>query len=72
MRSTIPKEALRNENGQEGVYLLDGGRLEWKVTLGIDNTTRAQVMDGLTESDAVALITDRTLTNGMVVTPVFP
>ena len=70
---TIPKEALRNEGGQEGVYALSGTLLEWrKVKLGIENTTRAQVADGLSDSDAVALITDRTLKNGMPVTPVFP
>lgn len=69
---TIPKEALRNENGQEGVYRLNGGALQWRaVKLGIDNTTRAQIVDGLADGDAVALITDRTLTDGMPVTPEF-
>jgi HlyD family secretion protein len=70
---SIPKEALRNENGKEGVYVLDGETTRWKtIKLGIDNTTRAQVTEGLAESDAVALITDKTLTDGMAVTPVFP
>ncbi len=43
---TIPKEALRNEKGQEGVYLLRGDHdlaLATGVTVGIDNTTRTQV-----------------------------
>ena len=40
---TIPKEALRREQGQAGVYVLNGDRLEWRtVTQGI-NTTRTQV-----------------------------
>ena len=70
---TIPKEALRNENGQEGVYALMGDVIRWKaIKLGIDNTTRAQVVDGLADSDAVALITDKTLADGMPVTAVFP
>jgi RND family efflux transporter MFP subunit len=70
---TIPKEALRNENGHEGVYTLEGERLKWRtVKLGIDNTTRAQVLSGLAEGDPVALITDKTLKDGMAVTPVFP
>jgi HlyD family secretion protein len=70
---TIPKEALRNENGQEGVYRLNGVAIQWRVVkLGIDNTTRAQIVEGLADGDAVALITDRTLTDGMAVTPVFP
>jgi HlyD family secretion protein len=69
---TIPKEALRNENGQEGVYRLNGATLQWRaVKLGIDNTTRAQITDGLAEGDGVALITDKTLTDGMPVTAAF-
>lgn len=68
---TIPKEALRNENGQEGVYRLNGAMIEWRpLKLGIENVTRAQVLEGLSDGDAVALITDRTLKNGMPVTPV--
>ena len=70
---TLPKEALRNENGKEGVYRLNGDLLQWRpVKLGIDNTTRAQVVDGLAEGEAVALITDKTLKDGMAVTAVFP
>ena len=69
---TIPKEAVRREGGHDGVYVLDGDRLAWRnVTLGVNNTTRTQV-DGIQESDAVALITERTLKSGMTVTPDFP
>jgi HlyD family secretion protein len=69
---TIPKEALRNENGQEGVYVLRGAMIQWQaVTLGIGNTTRTQVTSGLNEGDAVALLVDGTLKNGMPVQPVF-
>jgi HlyD family secretion protein len=69
---TILKEAVRNEHGQPGVFVLSGDRVEWKkVTQGVSNTTRTQV-DGLNEGDAVALYSDKALTNGMVVKPVFP
>jgi RND family efflux transporter MFP subunit len=69
---TIPKEALRRESGQTGVYLLDGDHLSWrKVGVGVNNTTRTQV-EGLQEGDGVALLTDKTLKNGMLVKPLFP
>ncbi|HLH38273.1 MAG TPA: efflux RND transporter periplasmic adaptor subunit [Bryobacteraceae bacterium] len=68
---SVPKEAIRTEHGQSGVYLLVGDHVEWKkVSLGLANTTRTQI-DGLKEGDAVALYTDRDLHDGMVVKPVF-
>ena len=46
-------------------------RLAWKkITLGVANTTRTQV-EGLSESDAVALPSDKPLKEGMVVAPRF-
>ncbi len=69
---TIPKESVRRELGQAGVYVLEGDRLVWRnVTLGVNNVTRTQV-DGLKEGDAVALLTDKPLKDGMVVMAVFP
>jgi HlyD family secretion protein len=69
---TIPKESVRRELGQAGVYVLEGDRLVWRnVTLGVNNVTRTQV-DGLKEGDAVALLTDTPLKDGMVVKAVFP
>jgi len=68
----IPKEAVRTEHGQTGVYLLADDHIEWKkVTVGVANTTRSQI-DGLKEGDAVALYSDRALRDGMLVTPAFP
>jgi HlyD family secretion protein len=62
---TIPKEALRREGGQTGVYLLEDSHLAWRpVKVGVNNTTRTQV-EGLREGDAVALLTDKPLRNGM-------
>ena len=69
---SIPKEAVRTEHGETGVYLLVGDHIEWKkVTLGVANTTRTQV-DGLNEGNAVAMYSDRPLQGGMVVKAVFP
>jgi HlyD family secretion protein len=68
---TIPKEAVRRELGQAGVFALSGNALAWKkITLGISNTTRTQV-EGLNENDAVALPSEKPLKDGMVVTPRF-
>jgi HlyD family secretion protein len=68
---TIPKEAVRRELGQAGVFTLAGNKLVWKkITLGVANTTRTQV-EGLNENDAVALPSDKPLKEGMVVIPRF-
>lgn len=64
---TIPKEAVFRENGQTGVYVLNNDKLEWHtVTLGVNNTTRTEVM-GLNEGARIALPSERTLTNGLPV-----
>jgi HlyD family secretion protein len=70
---TIPKEAVHTERGQTGVYLLSGDHIAWKpVKLGVANTTRTQVKDGISTSDAVALFSENPLHDGMQVKPVFP
>lgn len=74
---TIPKEAVRREQGKTGVYVLNTNAqgpqtVSWKVvTLGTSSTTRTQV-DGLKEGDAVALPSDKPLKDGMAVVPQFP
>jgi len=69
----IPKEAVRTEHGQTGVYLLQGQEIQWRpIKLGVANTTRSQVTEGVKEGDAVALYSDKTLKTGMLVEPVFP
>lgn len=66
---TIPKEAVFRESGKTGVYLLVKDHLEWRdITQGVNNTTHTEVK-GLTESDQIALPSDRTLTPGMLVRP---
>jgi len=68
---TIPKEAVRRESGQTGVFTLSGNTLVWKkITLGVSNTTRTQV-EGLNENDAVALPSEKPLKDGMIVAPRF-
>jgi HlyD family secretion protein len=69
----IPKEAVRTEHGQTGVYLLVGDKIEWRqVQLGVANTTRTQVLSGVSSGDAVALFSEKPLKSGMQVSPVFP
>lgn len=69
---TIPKEALRTEHNESGVFALVENRLVWKkVKVGVSNTTRSQV-DGVSDGDAVALYSDKPLKDGMIVKPVFP
>jgi HlyD family secretion protein len=69
---TIPKEGVRTEHAQTGVFLLNGDRLTWEqVKTGVSNTTRIQV-EGLKVDDAVALFSEKALSEGMVVKAVFP
>jgi HlyD family secretion protein len=69
---TIPKEAVYRQQGQTGVYLLDGDRVRWRaITQGVNNTTRTQVKE-LKDGDAVALPSEKPLKDGMLVEPVLP
>jgi multidrug efflux pump subunit AcrA (membrane-fusion protein) len=70
----IPREALRRQGDQSGVFVLaQGNTVAWRpIQIGVSTTTRAEVVSGLNDSDAVALPTDKPLRNGMEVTPVFP
>jgi HlyD family secretion protein len=68
---TLPREAIRRELGQAGVFVLSGDRVTWKkITMGIGNTTRAQV-DGLSEGESIALPTEKPIKEGMLVKPVY-
>jgi len=67
---TIPKEAVHRQQGQAGVYILEGTRLVWRsINQGISNTTRTQVSE-LKDGDVVALPTEKGLKDGMIVQPV--
>lgn len=65
---TIPKEAVRTQNGQTGVYVLKDDRVEWRpVGLGVASVTRAVVTSGVAAGDMVALRTEQPLRNGQAV-----
>ncbi|MGH9646370.1 MAG: efflux RND transporter periplasmic adaptor subunit, partial [Bryobacteraceae bacterium] len=66
---TIPKEAVYRQQGQTGVYVLEGDRVRWRaITQGVNNTTRTQIQE-LKDGDAVALPSDKPLKDGMLVEP---
>jgi HlyD family secretion protein len=66
---TIPKEAVQRQQGQTGVYLLEGERVRWRrITQGVNNTTRTQVTE-LKDGDSVALPSEKPLKDGMAVDP---
>lgn len=68
---TLPKEAIQHQDGQTGVFVLNGKAVAWKkIGLGVANTTRSQV-DGIQEGGAVALPTEKPLKDGMLVAPQF-
>ncbi len=70
---SIPREALRRQDGTAGVFLLQEDRITWRtVEIGISSVTRTQILKGLSEGDAVALPTDGAhLASGALVRPVF-
>ncbi|MBL8174423.1 MAG: efflux RND transporter periplasmic adaptor subunit [Bryobacterales bacterium] len=67
---TIPKEVLRRENNQQGVFLLEAGKVQWrKLVLGAASVTRLEVKEGLRDGEILILPTDLPLTPGMTVKP---
>jgi HlyD family secretion protein len=68
----VPKEVIRRQGSQIGVFTLDGDKLAWRVVrTGVSSVTRVQVTDGLKEGDPVALQVERTLKAGEAVRAVF-
>jgi HlyD family secretion protein len=69
----VPKEVLRRDSGQTGVYLLGAGnRIEWRtVQIGISSLTKVQITQGLRDNDAVALPTDKPIKAGSKVEPTY-
>ncbi|MCX6591599.1 MAG: efflux RND transporter periplasmic adaptor subunit [Acidobacteria bacterium] len=66
---SIPKEALRRENGVPGGYVLEGGVVRWKpFKIGIASVTRIEIREGLADGALLALPTDVKLTDGVSVT----
>jgi HlyD family secretion protein len=68
----IPKEAIRRQGSETGVFLLQGDRVVWrKVNLGISSYTKSQVLAGLNDGDAGALPSEKPIQSGSRVQPVF-
>jgi HlyD family secretion protein len=66
----IPKEALRHDASGDFVFILKGDAVERRaVKTGISTVNQLQVLDGLSESDAVALPSDVPIAPGTRVTP---
>ncbi len=66
----VPKEALRHDGQGDYVFTLQGGAIERRaVKKGASSLTMVQVVDGLTDTDAVALPTDTPLKSGDRVSP---
>lgn len=67
---TVPRAAVREQDGQRYVFVFDGEKVARKsVALGIASTSEYEVVSGLNDGDRVALPGDRTLRNGMSIRP---
>ena len=52
----VPKEAIRNREGTQGVFIVENNVLAWRaVELGPGNVTSSIIVSGLKEGDTVAL-----------------
>jgi HlyD family secretion protein len=53
---TVPREAVREDNGHNFVYVLQNNRLHrQEVKLGISNLTRVEILSGISESDIIGV-----------------
>jgi len=67
---TVPKAALRREQGRLGVFVLAENRLQWReVETGVSSATAAEIRSGLKEGELVALPAEAPLAAGMEVRP---
>jgi HlyD family secretion protein len=70
---TISKEALRRDANGTGVFALEGSTVRWRaVKAGSASINRVQILEGVTDGDAVALPTSFTLHDGQRVSAVYP
>ncbi|MBI3208339.1 MAG: efflux RND transporter periplasmic adaptor subunit [Candidatus Solibacter usitatus] len=67
---TIPKEVLRRDKGESGVFVPGvDSKLMWRaLKTGASNVTRIQVLEGLNENERAALPSELVLRDGMTVT----
>lgn len=62
---TIPRNAVRLEDGKVGAMVLEGDKVRWRaLKLGEANVTDVAVVEGLGEGDAIAVATETPLRNG--------
>jgi HlyD family secretion protein len=62
---TMPKEVLRRQGDETGVYKIVDDKLVWQpVKTGIASVTRIEVLGGLTETDKIALPGDASVKPG--------
>jgi HlyD family secretion protein len=53
---TVPREAVREDNGHNYIYVLQDNHLRRReVTLGISNLTRVEIVNGVSEGDLVGV-----------------
>ena len=69
---TVPKEALRRQGSETGVFVLaEGNRLAWRaVKPGVSSVTRVQIVSGLRPGESVALPVERPVKPGDEVRPI--
>jgi HlyD family secretion protein len=53
---TVPREAVREDNGRNYVYVLQDNHLRRRdIKLGISNLTRVEIVNGISESDLIGV-----------------
>jgi len=70
---TISKGSLRRDNGVFGAFVLEGNKLAWRrLDVGASSENRAEIRSGLKEGESVVLPTDRQLSSGLEIAPIYP
>ena len=68
---TIPKEVLRRDGTNTGVFKIVDDQLVWQtVQTGVSSVTRVEVLSGVTDADKIALPSDAPVKSGDKVRPV--
>jgi HlyD family secretion protein len=68
---SVPKEVLRREGNETGVFKLGGDKLVWQpIRIGTSSVTHVEVLSGLVEGDMVALPVDQPVKAGDTVNAV--
>jgi len=66
---TLPRTAIRTEANRHFVFVVQDGRLRRRdITIGISNSTQYEILDGITETDLIALPGATPLQDGVPVT----